>query len=292
MLTGHSLVASDRWPVVSGQYKHKREIEVKENSGYTAYKDVNAALLNFQERIQAILGSQFVGMYLYGSLALGDFDPGTSDIDFIVVTQNEITDADYAPLAEMHEQFDQSGSTWAKRIEAAYIPQQALYQPSPTSEKYPQVEKGTKLFKAPLENGWCFQLHTLRTYGVVVAGPDPQDITGLVDLSSMRQAVLAIAGGWLEQSRKDPEWLEWVRLKEAQSFVVLTLCRMLYSLETGDVASKPAAARWAKQFLDQDWADLVDRALSGQHAFGEASSRDVEDTLALIRYTAEQCQND
>jgi hypothetical protein len=262
----------------------------------TPYADVNSVLHYFAARIQTILESQFLGMYLYGSLALGDFDPQTSDIDFIVVTKNEIAEKLFSALQEMHEQFDASSapeaaiSLWAKRIEAAYIAQEALHHSDPTAAMYPQLEKGTKLFNAPLEIGWAFQLHSLREHGIVIAGPDPRTITNPVELDSMRRAVAAIAGGWQEQAGQDPEWLDWVRQRDAQSFVVLTLCRMLYSLETGDVASKPAAARWAKLLLGERWSCLIDRALTGQHVQEKALDRDVEDTLVLIGYAVEKSQ--
>ncbi|MEO7019942.1 MAG: nucleotidyltransferase domain-containing protein [Ktedonobacteraceae bacterium] len=37
-----------------------------------------------------ILGTQIVGLYLYGSLSLGDFDPASNDVDFLVVTEGEL----------------------------------------------------------------------------------------------------------------------------------------------------------------------------------------------------------
>ena len=42
----------------------------------TPYPDINAVLLDFQRQIAAILGEQMIGMYVYGSLALGDFEVG------------------------------------------------------------------------------------------------------------------------------------------------------------------------------------------------------------------------
>ena len=47
----------------------------------TAYPDVNAVLAELSASVQTVLGHHFVGMYLYGSLALGDFNPRSSDID-------------------------------------------------------------------------------------------------------------------------------------------------------------------------------------------------------------------
>ncbi len=44
----------------------------------TPYPDVNAVLHRLLAEVQAVLGERFVGLYLYGSLAGGDFDPDTS----------------------------------------------------------------------------------------------------------------------------------------------------------------------------------------------------------------------
>jgi predicted nucleotidyltransferase len=51
------------------------------SSSPTPFPEVNHALAEFETRMWAILGRQFLGMYLYGSLAIEDFDPRSSDID-------------------------------------------------------------------------------------------------------------------------------------------------------------------------------------------------------------------
>jgi len=53
----------------------------------TVYPEVNAVLQELLSGARALLGPRFVGMYLDGSLAIGDFDPGKSDLDFVVVTE-------------------------------------------------------------------------------------------------------------------------------------------------------------------------------------------------------------
>jgi predicted nucleotidyltransferase len=55
-------------------------------AGLTPYSDVNAVLQELLTAVQPILGRQFIGLYLYGSLAASDFHPNRSDIDFVVVT--------------------------------------------------------------------------------------------------------------------------------------------------------------------------------------------------------------
>jgi hypothetical protein len=248
----------------------------------TPYTDVNHVLLDLTSRIQLILGSQFVGLYLYGSLALGDFDPQNCDIDFIVVTQSKISEELLSALRAMHMKFDRSDSSWAGKVEAAYIPQAALKYGASATTPYPQVEKATELFLAPLEIGWAFQRYTLREWGVVVSGPRPVTFTDPVDMVEMQRAAAAILGKWQEQARQDAEWIAWVQQRGCQAFVALTICRLLYSLKTGSVASKPTAAHWAQQILGPNRESLIQRALANQHDEQEISDIELKETLDFI----------
>ena len=72
----------------------------KSNIAVTPYSDINKVLLYFMEKIKIILEDNFLGMYLYGSLATGGFDPTTSDIDFIVITNKDISDKEFSELHE------------------------------------------------------------------------------------------------------------------------------------------------------------------------------------------------
>lgn len=254
----------------------------------TPYPEVNAVLDTFLASVQTILTDHFVGMYVYGSLALGDFDPRGSDIDFIVVTDGELADHPVAALRQMHARFSVSDSPWAEKIEAAYVPRAALHSDASTTARYPQIEKGRILELDPLESGWILQCHVLREHGIVVAGPDPRTLVAPIDRDAMRRVSAAYAVVWLDQAHHDPEWLAWLRCRDNQAFVVLTLCRMLYTLECGDVASKPAAARWARQTTGPRWDALIQRALAGQHGSGESTDRDISDTIALVEYTVER----
>ena len=56
----------------------------------TKYPEVNKILDLLLTSVSQVLGNQLVGMYLYGSLSSGDFDPQSSDIDFLVVTTSSL----------------------------------------------------------------------------------------------------------------------------------------------------------------------------------------------------------
>ncbi len=251
----------------------------------TPYSEVNIVLHHFLEDIQSILGDQFYGLYLYGSLALGDFNPRTSDIDFVVLTRQEIPENRFVALQDMHALFDRSDSPWSMRIEAAYIPLEALNCPPSAAHEYPQIEKGTQLVRSPLEPGWAYQRLTLREHETLVAGPSLRGLIDPVDPMEMNQAAMSILTLWQEQSQRDPSWLAWARQRSSQAFIVLTLCRIRYSRVTGSVASKPASARWAQAVYGERWRPLIEGALNGPHDDQEIAEVVLAETLALLNDT-------
>lgn len=255
--------------------------------GLTPHADVDAVVGELRDAIRAILGERVVGLYLYGSLALGDFDRARSDIDLIAVTDRAVTAAAFARLAGMHARVRAGDSPWAERIEVAYIARDALDLPAPDATTHPQLEKGRELAREPLEIGWPFQRHTLREHGITVAGPAPATLLRPVAQGEMVAAALAITASW-RRSRADPDWLAWVGDRHEQCFVLLTLCRNLYLLQHGHLASKPAAARWAQTALDRRWAALIGASLAREGSGRPLTAGELAETLAFLDVAAER----
>ncbi len=264
---------------------------MSESPSPTPYADVNAVLNEFRVNISALLGDQLVGIYVIGSLALGAFDPLRSDVDFVAVTDTAIGDSLFLELERMHASFAAGRSPWAKKVEAVYVPQTALRRNASGAEQYPQIERDTTLFKAPLESGWVFQRYTLREHGLVLCGPGPRTLIDPIDPEDMRAAVAVMSGLWLEQARHDPDWLDWARERDNHVFVILTLCRMLYSLAKGAVAAKPVAAQWAQTALAEPWATLIATSLTKRDENSEIPQSEMGATVALVQYTFEQSQS-
>jgi hypothetical protein len=87
---------------------------------------------------------------------------------------------------------------------------------------------------------------------------------------------------WATPMLADP--LAW-DARGYQSYTVLSLCRILYTLEHGTVVSKAVAARWALATLDKRWIGLIERAVIGRHVGGEILPGDVTGTREFIRYS-------
>jgi len=87
-----------------------------------------------------------------------------------------------------------------------------------------------------------------------------------------------------------PETPDEIRSQGYQAYIVLTVCRVLYTVDLGAVTSKRAAADWAKETLDRRWTSLIDRAWRGrQNPTWEAEASEIiEETLDFIRFALER----
>src|SRR6185369_12962391 len=92
------------------------KMESKNKTIPTSYPELNTVLDAMVDSVQAILGTNFVGAYLQGSFAVGDFDLH-SDVDFIIVIAEELSNNQVDALQVMHEHIYALESPWAKHLE-------------------------------------------------------------------------------------------------------------------------------------------------------------------------------
>jgi hypothetical protein len=239
--------------------------------------------------VQTILGEHFIGMYLDGSLTSDAFDQA-SDIDFIVVTDEEVSGELFGALQAMHDRLAMLDSPWAIQLEGSYLSQRAFRRYDPANALHPNIERGPSERLKMLQHDAAFIIHQwiVRERGITLAGPAPQSLIDPVSPTDLQKAMVSMLPDWLAHLGRDPTPLQG---RGYQSYVVLSLCRVLYTLHFGAVASKPAAARWVQESLGEPWVLLIERALAGRHDPGlETTAEDVNGTLALVRYTQERSQ--
>jgi hypothetical protein len=228
-------------------------------------------------------------MYLDDSLTSGDFDQD-SDIDFVVVTDDEISGDLFSALQAMHERIATLDSWWAIQLEGSYISQRALRRYDPAHALHPNIERGRgeRLKMIHHDAAWVIHRYIVRERGIPLVGPAPQILIDPVSPTHLRQAMLSILPGWATQILQEPAQ---IKDRGYQSYTVLSLCRVLYTLHYGTVVSKSIAAHWAQVTLGERWAPLIERTWAGRHNPGlDASSEDVNGTLEFIRYTLERSQ--
>lgn len=248
----------------------------------TPYPAINALLQHVLADAQIILGNQFVGMYLDGSLASGDFDQD-SDVDFVVVTQNDLTDDLFATLQAMHDHIATLDSWWATQLEGSYLSRRAIRRFDSSNARYPNIERGTgeRLKLVAPDRAWDVHRVVLRERGITLAGPAPQTMIDPVTPDDLRQTMREILRDWAARLLADPAQLN---RRGYQAYTVLSVCRILYTLEFGTIVSKRVAAHWAQATRGKQWNDLIEQTWEGRHnPTAPTSLADTNGTLEFIR---------
>lgn len=252
-------------------------------AGPTPDSEVNTLLADLLAGLREVLGEHLLGFYLEGSLANGGFDAG-SDIDFVAVTDAEVTPAQFEALQAMHARLAARDSVWADQLEGSYLSLAALRRYDPALDSHPNLERGPgeRLKWAEHGPGWAVHRWVLRERGIPLLGPPPHALIDPLAPDDLRRAMLPLVDGWLTHFLEHPGLLSG---RGYQSYVVLSLCRMLYTLETGEIASKPLAAEWAAREIARAYAGLIQRAWQGRSTPGlPADAQDVAETLDFIRF--------
>jgi Domain of unknown function (DUF4111)/Nucleotidyltransferase domain len=231
--------------------------------------------------IRAILGTNLVGVYLDGSIALGEFEADRSDIDFVVVTAGNVARETFLALEALHARLADAEPRWGRELEGSYVPQDSIRHHDPRPAAHPYIDRGTtRLEMVRPESGyWVIHRYVLREHGVVLDGPEPRTFVDGVHPDDLRRAVSDVLREWWLPMLDEP-----IRLRKwgYRCYAVLTMCRMLYSLSHGTIVSKRVAARWTQETLGPRWTDLIRDAL----AWSPATAPDLNETLALIRQTS------
>lgn len=263
------------------------------------YPELREVLNIFVNEISKELKENLVGIYLVGSIATGDFDLD-SDVDFLVVTKKELTEAEMKRLQDAHLKVYNIGCYPAKHLEGSYISIDDLNDWKTVGQKklYYFDNGSTTYEQTTHDNQWHVRW-ILRERGITLIGPKPETFLQAVPLNelfgeieaSMLQSKEIFQG---EINRP----LSFCNSRFGQSFFVLTYCRMLHTLHTGTVQSKKAAARWAKQFVDPKWAKLIDQAWDEREGvrFMEkihqrAEQTLLDETLEFLNYAVSQMDN-
>jgi hypothetical protein len=226
----------------------------------TPYPELNEVLRELLRSIRGILGDNFIGGYLQGSFAIGDFDEH-SDCDFAIVIENDLTESQVEALQSMHKRIFNIGMEWAKHLEGSYFPRAILRECANRGKDLWYLNNGHSQLERSDHCNTGVVRWTLREHGVILSGPEPSTLVDPIPADVLRREIFDVINDWAQEILADPEKFN---NRFYQSFIVLSYCRMLNDLRTGTIQSKRAGAEWAKRNLDASWVDLIDRTWAGR----------------------------
>jgi hypothetical protein len=238
--------------------------------------------------IRQALGDNLVGAYLTGSLALGGFDPATSDVDLIVVTGALVSENEYAKLDQFHQEVPPLANRFSLEYEVYYIDRTSLRRYGP-NQPLVRVEPGYGIYRTEQRPSSVLERWTVRELGITLIGTDPKSLIDPVSAQDIRAA----AEGELKVRLRNWSDGTWPRSelanRGAQGFEVETACRALYTVRTGQVCSKQEAIDWAIAHLPGEWQALIKWSERVRKNRTPDDSR-VAEVLEFVRWAASKCQ--
>ncbi len=200
-----------------------------------------------------ILDDNLVGIYLYGSLVTGDFDPQVSDLDLVVILNLSLDETHFQALDALHKNVVLCYPEWDDRLELAYVSREALRTFRERQSRIGIISPGEPFHQIEAGADWLISWYMLRKTGLALKGPD---IASLIEQMEPTAYIDAVRRH-IEIYREAPDS---ATSKSYLSYIILTTARGLYTVLHGQPTSKVKAADWAVKTFPQ-WAPLIQLAL-------------------------------
>jgi hypothetical protein len=228
------------------------------------------------EALTRTLGNDPVGVYFVGSVALGGYVPGESDIDIAGVTDTALTDAQRRSVAAAV--VEASAACPARGLEFTLYRREVAGSHPVGADFEVNANGGPRMpmavhMDATAEPGFWYVLDRAIAHrsGVAITGPPPEDVFADVPRGTLLQAM--------------QESMAWHRTHEkATLYSVLNACRAWRFTETDVLGSKLEGAAWARPL----WPDpgVIDAAVALRR--GEDATLDEARVDALLSAVGEQ----
>lgn len=194
------------------------------------------------------------GLYLQGSVALGDYRPGVSDIDFVAVTSRTPEDG---AVRAVHAELRRSRSR--PLFDGLYVGWDDLRRDPAQAAAGPAVHEWRVDPASRFERN-LVTWHILAQAGVAVRGPAVADLGVHTDWPTLSEVT---------RRNLDEYWTPWLRRSArgvvgltpwATTWGVLGVARLRHTLAAGQVTSKTDAAAYALDTYGR-WHRVVREAL-------------------------------
>lgn len=234
--------------------------------------------------VREILGDGLYAAYLAGSVALGGYVPGQSDIDIMAVCQHPLPVERKQALADAV--FRVAATCPTRGLELVLYSRGAVAAPSRTPRFEVNLNAGPEMpFHLSLDpasepaHWFVLDVSIARAHGLRLAGPPAGEVLAPIPRS------------WLLDALKDS--LEWHAEHETLThFSVLNACRSWRFAEEGVWSSKEAGAKWARPRVEDP--AVIDAALEirgGQNGRGPTrrlDSSEVRDFVMGVKSRVER----
>ena len=261
-------------------------------------KIVEVILEEYQELVKSGLPNTLEGLYLHGSIALDAFEKGKSDIDFIAITNQRLTEDVAGILSEIHRAIAQKYRT--PEMDGVYLTWEDLGKTQHDDQSYFYYNNGN-LSYGPYFNANPVTWTLFASKGISILGPEVTNIEFETSSQQLKSFVLinmntywASRVQWLEESSLNQDLkLSSEDIQEEIEWMVLGLLRQYYTLMEGETISKTAAGVYGLNHFPKEYHRIIKEAVNGRMGRKESlfnSERErLESIIEFSKYLVGYC---
>lgn len=214
-------------------------------------------LIRFVDRMKEILKENLTGIYLHGSLAMGCFNPGKSDIDLIAVTEESISDLHKMRIMRHIVRLNEEAPP--KGLEISFVlrkwcnpfvyptPFELHFSPIHLKSFYNHpVDYIEKMKGVDIDLAAHFSI--INRFGVVLYGESIDRVFAEVPEEYYRKSICADVENAVNDITENP------------IYMTLNLCRILAFMKNGLYLSKEQGGKWGLDFLPE-YRTVISEAL-------------------------------
>jgi hypothetical protein len=206
-----------------------------------------------------------VGVYLQGSLALGAFNSGFSDIDFISITNRRCTANDIDSLRAVHQKLLQHHPQ--AQLSGSYLQWHDVGQIEGMIPPHPHFHDG--IFHASgYHDSNPVTWWILKHRGIALLGPPPEHFAIQVDWNDLIAKMHHNLNTYWASFTTNPQRMIWLLDDYGIQWTVLGVLRQFYTFREQAITSKTGAGLFALNHTPVQWHRLIREAINireGRH---------------------------
>lgn len=209
-------------------------------------------LSKLKNTLEEVLADNLIGLYVHGSLTYGGYVRERSDIDLLVLLNNELSPEVREKLDGVFIALSQKYTEEIKNIELDMLLLSEVSKKTAVVNSQYTFRDNKPKVPGALDGFWI-ELANTRKNGIVLFGPEPSDVIPTIEMTVLIEANRQK----FTDLQKNAEVWEKSDLWN-QTYLLVQASRVLYSLNNGlNLASKQVALAWAFENAPEQFTEML-----------------------------------
>jgi len=262
-------------------------------------------LVDFPEEVRKVIDTYFSllettvpnlleGLFLFGSISIGAFKYGFSDLDFIAVLKRKVTQPELRALKDLHTEMQQR---FPKVIlDGMYVLKDDAEDISGTESL--RFNEG-KFYGYRTFDTNSIDAYQLKEYGIAIKGNQIECLNYVVEwevlINNMRDNLNSYWVNWLHDCQRFLS-MKYIGLFFSLRLVewgVLGVTRLFYTFKERDIISKAGAGEYALKTVPERWHKVLNESMRLRNGHKKSLYNSVferrKDAIDYLAFMIDEC---